>query len=325
MIARIVQVSDTHLGKAGGPEREAQGDAAWAAFLAHVSATKPDLVVVTGDIVVDDPDDVLDQSRAHALLQQLPVPYRVVPGNHDVGDHAVRQGLPDDWHGKVVTSERVSAWTRRWGADYWLGDLAHVTCIGLNSQLIGSGLPEERAQLVWLESVLSVECAQQRPLLVFTHEALLPDAKLATDSWMAAPTSGAIRVREILGRAGAFTVFSGHTHRFFDFCADQVRQVTAPSLSGPIPLRSDMTQANGDRRAGWVEIAVSGNEVSVAQRVLSSSTQEAHDRDRDRDHDHDRDRDREHENDRDHDRPNETAVQGAYENMPALANDTGGL
>ncbi|MDI6022853.1 metallophosphoesterase [Leucobacter sp. UT-8R-CII-1-4] len=266
----ILHVTDTHLGASGGPDREVQGERAWQMFLDHVAATDPDLVVVTGDIVVDDPDDTADQKRAFELLAGLPVPFRVVPGNHDVGDHAVRAGLPADWHGKVVTSERVRDWNRRWGADYWLFDLGYVTCIGLNSQLIGSGLPEEQSQLLWLESVMSAQPERLRPLLVFTHEALIPGEGVDPDSWIAAPTLAAERVRAILAKAGNFTVFSGHTHRFLDVADQQFRQVTAPSLSGPIPLRGDMTQARGDRRPGWVEIAIDLREVSVQQKLLST-------------------------------------------------------
>lgn len=270
MSAVILHVTDTHLGASGGPDREVQGERAWQTFLDHVADVNPDLVVVTGDIVVDDPDDTADQKRAFELLAGLPVPFRVVPGNHDVGDHAVRAGLPADWHGKVVTSERVRDWNRRWGADYWLFDLGHVTCIGLNSQLIGSGLPEEQSQLLWLESVMSAQPERLRPLLVFTHEALISEEGVATDSWMAAPTRAAARVRAILAKAGNFTVFSGHTHRFLDVADQQFRQITAPSLSGPIPLRGDMTQARGDRRPGWVEIAIDLREISVRQKLLSA-------------------------------------------------------
>lgn len=270
MTTTILHVTDTHLGATGGPERELQGELAWERLLAHVASQQPDLVVVTGDLVVDDPDDEADQARAHELLARLPVPYRVVPGNHDVGDHAVRHGLPTDWHGKQVTSERVQRWVDRWGSGAWHTELAQVRCIGLNSQLVGSGLPEEAAQLGWLAALMRDHPADERPLLVFTHEAIVAGVGVAADSWMAAPSAGAAQLRSILTAAQPVTVFSGHTHRFHDFTAARVRQVTAPSLSGPIPLRDDMTQARGDRRAGWVEITVTAGEVVVSQRLLAS-------------------------------------------------------
>ena len=45
----------------------------------------PDLLVVTGDIVLEDPDDADDREYAHAVLTGAPCPVLAIPGNHDIG------------------------------------------------------------------------------------------------------------------------------------------------------------------------------------------------------------------------------------------------
>ena len=74
--ARIVQISDTHLSAAGGVPPP------WPAAMA--GADPPDLVVHSGDIVYEDPDDVADREFARRL-HEIASDLVVIPGNHDVG------------------------------------------------------------------------------------------------------------------------------------------------------------------------------------------------------------------------------------------------
>ena len=55
------------------------------AILAWIAADPPDLVVHTGDITADDPDDAAEADFARQLLQSAALPMVAIPGNHDVG------------------------------------------------------------------------------------------------------------------------------------------------------------------------------------------------------------------------------------------------
>ena len=78
---RIVQLSDTHLSARQGVPAQ------WPSTLAWLRADPPALVVHSGDIVLEDPDDAADRDFARRLLAAIPSDVVVIPGNHDVGDY----------------------------------------------------------------------------------------------------------------------------------------------------------------------------------------------------------------------------------------------
>src|SRR5689334_7658922 len=79
---RVTQLSDTHL-SASRPWSVPNFEA----VVRHVEAHPPDLVVNTGDLVLDDPDDDDDAAYAQELHGSIGPAVLVIPGNHDVGDN----------------------------------------------------------------------------------------------------------------------------------------------------------------------------------------------------------------------------------------------
>lgn len=272
---RIAHVSDLHLGAAGGEDRRLAAELAWEQFHGWVTAERPDLVVVTGDLVVDDPDDHEDRVAAHRLIHGLDVPTLVVPGNHDVGDHEVREGLPADWHGALVSGERVRAWEELWGPGHRLVDVGDWAVIGLNSQLFGTELPAADTQWRWLTEHALPHAAGRRAA-VFLHEGLhlRPEygAEAPANGWMSVPRSASERLTRLLADAGVELIGSGHTHRFATWRIGGMQAVNAPSLVGPIPVRSSMDQPVGAPEPGWVELRLGPGPVEV--RHLSRETRE---------------------------------------------------
>jgi 3',5'-cyclic AMP phosphodiesterase CpdA len=269
----IIHASDPHLGSSGGPERSSVAAAAWERFTQAVTEAEPDLVVVSGDLVVDDPDDERDQRAAHELITGLVAPVLVVPGNHDVGDHRVRAGLPADWHGKLVTDARVAAWERRWGDSFGITEIGGWSILALNSQLLGSGLQREAEQWSWIERT-ALPAIGERPFLLVMHESLdlRPDAHV-TDSWMSIPTNPSAELVGLLSGRNLVAVCSGHTHRYLDWWSDGIRNITAPSLAGPIPVRADMSQAAGDPSPGWLSYSLRGpDQLTIVPHTLTAQT-----------------------------------------------------
>lgn len=254
---RVAHVSDTHLAAANGrapttvyARRRERARCGWEWFVEQVRRDPPDLVVHTGDVILDEPDDVADHEHARSLLNQLPVPVLAVPGNHDVGDRTHRSGLPPKWLGTPISAARCARWRFWWGADRWARDIGEWTLLGVNSLLMGSGLPDEEPQWRWLEDRAA---SARRAVAVFLHEAPSPALLgMAPDSWAGIPPSAQRRVAALLLSRPVRLVGSGHVHRFHVARSSGTTYVTTPSLASAIPERFDMTQPNGDPRPGFV-------------------------------------------------------------------------
>jgi len=265
----VWHVSDPHLGRYS--PRGADGRHGWDVLVDEVKRRRPSVVVITGDLVADDPDDPDEQEFAQRQVGRLVTRVLVVPGNHDVGDQEPRPGLPADWVGTPITTERRRRWTRRWGPDRWCEELADWRLVGLDSQLLGSGLPDEKCQQHWLADVGARSA--DRDVLLFSHQAL--DATtlgLPAHSWAAVPPPHGALVRDAFADARLQVVAHGHVHRHHDTTADGVRHLSAPSLSGPIPDRADMTTPAGTALRGWLELRLGAADLTVTVTAVSART-----------------------------------------------------
>src|SRR3954468_10918037 len=84
---RLTQISDTHLARRLQKLTDNFHRAA-----AHIDATRPDLVINSGDLAFDAPTCPTDLAFAKSLHAELPVPCRYLPGNHDIGDNPTAVG-----------------------------------------------------------------------------------------------------------------------------------------------------------------------------------------------------------------------------------------
>ncbi len=222
---RIVQISDTHVlcgGEVttGNPERIVE-------FVNLV--LRPDLVVHSGDVVGLDPDDDADRSAAVAILAKLKAPMLVVPGNHDVG-----AGGPDPWMGLGVTSERVAGHNRVFGEVPFLERAGEWELLGLNSEVLGSGLPEERAQWDWLEGVLANP--EGPPLIVLMNRPMWNDRPTREPDANTIPEASRRRLLELPGAVRIRALGNGHLHWYRTMQRTELLEVWCPSTSmlGPV-------------------------------------------------------------------------------------------
>jgi 3',5'-cyclic AMP phosphodiesterase CpdA len=215
---RLVQLSDPHLSA-----RRAYGVANFDALLAAVAADPPDLVVATGDLALDDPDDGDDRAFARVRFDRCTVPWRAVPGNHDIGDDG-----PDPWMGEPVTAARRAAWVAAWGPDWWVEEADEWLVVGLDSLLFASGLGAEDAQWSWLAGIAAG--AGSRPVMVLVHKPLTLWGPEGLDGGQKCVTpEGRRRLREVLGPANVRLVGSGHLHQFRAALHEGQVAVWAPS------------------------------------------------------------------------------------------------
>jgi 3',5'-cyclic-AMP phosphodiesterase len=189
--ARLVQISDTHLS-----HRRAYGLGNVLAALRWIAADPPDVVIHTGDVVSDDPDDAAERSFAQGVLATVAAPLHALPGNHDTGGFT----------GEEPTPERLGEWRAAWGPDTFCVDLSGWRLVGANVYRVGE--PEHDA---WLGDALATE----RPIALFLHQPIClvhPDQDDEGD-WSVARPLRAPLLRAMAERPVRL-VASGHLHRY---------------------------------------------------------------------------------------------------------------
>jgi len=180
---RVVQLSDLHLGGSVGQPAEATTAIEW------IAADPPDLVVLTGDLALVDPDDAADRAIARRFGESLGVPVVAIPGNHDVGF------FDEPQHRR----RRVEAFRETWGDDRFVVDADGWRLVGVDVYTVGDAEADG-----WLAA--SVDTAA--PIALFVHQPL--DAE-PVDGWEL-PAGVRRRVGELLDGAGVRLVAAGHRH-----------------------------------------------------------------------------------------------------------------
>jgi 3',5'-cyclic AMP phosphodiesterase CpdA len=242
---RLTQISDTHLARrlpdlTGNFNRLSE----------HIDASRPDLVVNSGDLAFDAPTSPDDLEFARSLHAALPVPCRCLPGNHDIGDNPTSLGpMPP----QLATEQRRQAFLAAFGEDRWRFEAAGWCFIGLNSLVMNTGLPSEAEQFDWLAAQLAG--TNGRPVALFLHKPLFlntpGDPELAASAVRYVPMPARSRLVVMLGSVDLRLVASGHVHQRRDFTWSRVRQIWAPSAGFVI---SDQRQeVIGIKEVGLVE------------------------------------------------------------------------
>jgi 3',5'-cyclic AMP phosphodiesterase CpdA len=219
---KIVQISDTHLPAAGGAI--ASNLERVAGFVNH--RLKPDLIVHTGDVVALSPDSPTDREFALAAHEAFEAPVLFLPGNHDVGEPGDRP-----WMGLAVSSERVTAHCSVFGPDHFADRFGCWTSIGLNSQLFGSGLPEEEEQWEWLTATLAAVPSNGHVLLFLHMPLWMPRATPSDDVSLCIPEYSRERLLALPGSDRIRATASGHLHRYRRRPRPDLIEVWAPSTA----------------------------------------------------------------------------------------------
>lgn len=215
--ARIVQISDTHLGASLGVPAQ------WAPTVAWLEADPPDLVVHSGDIVLADPDDPNDRAFAAGLVAQLPGDVVAIPGNHDVGEYG---------EGRPVLERRAAVFRHTYGADRFVRDLAGWRIIGVDAYLLGQAAHDD-----WFGDALAID----GPVLVFVHQPVRGDRD---DEWKMTDTARTA-FDAVTAGADVRVVASGHRHRSYR----DGRYVWCPSLT----ITGEEHDVVGDPALGLLE------------------------------------------------------------------------
>ena len=245
----VVQVSDTHL---SGTHAYFQDN--WDAFVIEMVELRPDLVIHSGDVTFNAPDAPEDLVFARQQLDRLPCPWLAIPGNHDVGEPGENPRL-----GQPVNAERLGRWRTQFGDDWFCHDHGSWRFIGLDSELMGSGLPEEHDQLAFLDQCLG--CAGDRQVGLILHKPVYvvePD-ETNTLAHCVLPQARP-QLLQRLTDGGIRFVASGHIHSHFAATKNGVEFVWCPTTAFIIPnKRMPVTDLN---RCGYIRWDFNGQDFS---------------------------------------------------------------
>ena len=193
----IAQISDLHFGRTDPLVVEG--------LLSDLAALRPDFIVVSGDLT--QAARIGEFRQAHDFLARLPVPYLVIPGNHDVPP--------------VNILERFIAPFARYRR--WIAPDICPTHVEEGLAIIGVNTARRfRWKLNWaLGSISKTQIARVGSFfaafgedtlkIVVTHHPFLPPPDTPKED-LAAHAEQAIPVFE---RAGVDLILSGHLHRAY--------------------------------------------------------------------------------------------------------------
>ncbi|MCJ8521422.1 3',5'-cyclic AMP phosphodiesterase CpdA [Pseudorhizobium tarimense] len=217
---KIAVLSDPHIGSSNPvfvPN--------WEKVVAHVNARNDiDLAIILGDLTLLGSEQPEDLRFGRAALDALNPSWLVLPGNHDVGDISRLSHQP-------ANGERLSLWAEHYGPSYWYSDLLPGwRLIGLNSQIIGTGLTEEEAQWQALEDALATRGSREP--VIFIHMPLfLNDWKEADRPAWALMSEGRTRLRRLINDHDVCAVVTGHMHRTIQFDIPETRMIWCAASS----------------------------------------------------------------------------------------------
>lgn len=240
MTFRIAQISDSHL-SADKPffvenfERLA----------GLLRAQGYDLVVNSGDVSLNGTDSVGDVVAAKRLHDAIGLDYRVIAGNHDIGDN---QECAKAHHG--VTDERHGRFRAVFGDDWWIHDVPGWRLIGLNALVMGGAMAASEAQFDFLAGAATG--SGDRAILLFIHKPLyLASRREQVVGGRYLNPAARARLFAALGDRQPKIVASGHVHQARDVVLEGIHHWWAPATAFTVPASHQVTV--GDRFIGYVE------------------------------------------------------------------------
>lgn len=236
-IVRLALVSDPHVTR-GTKEDQPLHVPRFKAAIRSINGAKVDAVLVAGDLTEGGRPDQYDDYLA--LVKGLKAPVYAVPGNHDVGAKHLGEV-------KGTTSARNAEFERRVGPYFWAHDVKGVHVVGLNSAILGSGLPEEERQWAFLDGQL-VARPGQRMVVLSHYPAFLETSDEPGGTYWNIEPAPRQRLLDLVKASGTLAYLSGHLHRPLDREWSGIRFVSTPPVSFGLP--------RGKQPEGWTLLEI---------------------------------------------------------------------
>jgi 3',5'-cyclic AMP phosphodiesterase CpdA len=252
---KLIHISDLHLSR-----NRAYTYANWQAMLTYINETQPDLVVNTGDYVLDDPEDSDDLVFGREQMDRLAIPWKSLPGDHDIGGGPPAPRLRPEvpWlENYAVSEERRNRYNDLFGGDHWKAELGDWTLIGVNDLIFESGFEAEAAQWQFLDAQL--QQAGDRPVMLFMHKPPCTTSLRETgNTTNAIPIAARQRLLALLVGSSVRMICTGHLHVHRLFNTMGITVVVAPTI---MRGENDYPSHNGLKINGLMEYTFDGEGV----------------------------------------------------------------
>ncbi|MCF7853893.1 MAG: metallophosphoesterase [Candidatus Pacebacteria bacterium] len=242
----------------------------WRTARRQIMDRHPEFLLIGGDVTRDGYIHRWELEEMKADFDGMGIPYHVIPGNMDTGNkHTDRtSGRPDRNDVTLnMTSEELQTFESVFGPSSWTFDHRNVRVSGFCDMLLGSGLPQERELWDWLEKQANRPKSDHNIWLM--HYALFLDApdepafditapEHYLDWYFCVDQGSRDRLLDLLKKAGATRVITGHIHCRKEHVVDGIHFDLAPGIA--------MGQwfdrwPDGDASLGFLEYTVSGKRI----------------------------------------------------------------
>lgn len=216
----IAQISDPHLRPAGRLYKDlVDSNAMFEVAVTQVNALRPDLVLVTGDLVDD--GTAAEYETARRLLSGIAAPWLAIPGNHDERE-AFRAAFADRLPLPAA------------GPLHYVAEAGPVRIVAFDVTVPGLHHGEiDEAGAAWLDAALAEGAG--RPTLVMLHQHPFLSGIPFLDPYRC---FGAERLEAVIARHPSVErVLCGHVHRFMTRRFGGTLLCAAPSTATAIALR----------------------------------------------------------------------------------------
>lgn len=214
------------------PSRQYQHDRV-TTLLDLIRKLPADFLIHMGDLVQEYPETKsFPETFATAVksFQSLPIPVHHVAGNHDVGDKPDRT-MPTH----PASEESLAGYHTVCGSSWYRIDRADCCLLVINSQILDTGMLEERQQRAWLEAEL--KATQNKRVLLFLHLPLYlgaPDEP-ATGNYDVLGNESRRWLLDLIAQYEVALVAGAHVHfAFFDTIGQtEYHQLASPCFTRP--------------------------------------------------------------------------------------------
>ena len=219
-----------------------------------------DLVLIAGDLTDGGyPAEIGAFRRQTGGAAGFKAPVWFVPGNHDIGNKSGCQKNPGP------STQTVASVQQAFGSPTFFArsfrNPPAVRVIGINSPILGSGLPLEEEMWKFLASELQAP-RPNVPTLLLTHYPLFVSNENEPNSFWNVNQDPRKKLMALLRRAKATMVLSGHLHcALFLDQHDGITVVTTPPIS----------HFYNTSLLGWTLITVDGQIVKHEFRTLDGA------------------------------------------------------
>jgi hypothetical protein len=215
----------------------------WRTAREQLVRMKPEFLLVGGDLTRDGTLHRWELEEMKADLDAMGIPYHTIPGNMDVGNkYTAVEGPYASRHDTEIhiTSELLGQYEDVFGPSWWTFQRGNLRVSGFCDMLLGSGLPEEKDLLEWLEGERKRPSAEHQIWIM--HYALFVDSPTEPffdirdpDQYHAWYFTVAQSRREwlldLFRDSGTERVVTGHIHCRKDHLAEGIHFDLAPATS----------------------------------------------------------------------------------------------